>query len=431
MALLVQKYGGTSVGTPERIQAVADRVVRARQRGDDVVVVVSAMGDTTDDLIDLAETVVGHEDCAREHPREMDMLLSAGERISMALLAMAIREAGAEAAVDARSLTGSQAAIITDESHTAARIVRVRADRVRETLDEGVVAIVAGFQGVSESREITTLGRGGSDTTAVALACALQADRCEIYTDVDGIFTCDPRRVPDARIIPQISHDEMVEMAQSGAQVMHARAVDLGARYKMDIRVLSSFVDGPESDDPTRGTLITDRPMAMEDMLVTGIAPLSGYAKLTLHGLPRGMRTPTDLLVALADEGVSVDMVSEAPEGDGVLMQLTLREDDLPRAREVAARVAASLGGGGPLEERTGLSRLTLVGRGMSGRPGVYARAYRTLLEAGVEVEAVSTSAISVTLLVPAEDQDVAMQALHTGFSLGRPAEVPAGAAAG
>lgn len=427
MALLVQKYGGTSVGTPERIQAVARRVVRARQRGDDVVVVVSAMGDTTDELLDLAETVAGHGDCTREHPREMDMLLSAGERISMALLAMAIREAGA----DARSLTGSQAAIITDESHTAARIVRVRADRVRETLDEGVVAIVAGFQGVSESREITTLGRGGSDTTAVALACALQADRCEIYTDVDGIFTCDPRRVPDARIIPQISHDEMVEMAQSGAQVMHARAVDLGARYRMDIRVLSSFVDGPESDDPTRGTLITHRPMAMEDLLVTGIAPLSGYAKLTLHGLPRGMRTPTDLLVALADAGVSVDMVSEAPEGDGVLMQLTVREDDLPRAREVAARVAASLGGGGRMEERTGLSRLTLVGRGMSGRPGVYARAYRTLLEAGVEVEAVSTSAISVTLLVPGEHQDAAMRALHAGFSLGQPADVPAAAAAG
>lgn len=427
MALLVQKYGGTSVGTPERIQAVARRVVRARQRGDEVVVVVSAMGDTTDELLDLAETVAGHGDCTREHPREMDMLLSAGERISMALLAMAIREAGA----DARSLTGSQAAIITDESHTAARIVRVRADRVRETLDEGVVAIVAGFQGVSESREITTLGRGGSDTTAVALACALQADRCEIYTDVDGIFTCDPRRVPDARIIPQISHDEMVEMAQSGAQVMHARAVDLGARYRMDIRVLSSFVDGPESDDPMRGTLITHRPMAMEDLLVTGIAPLSGYAKLTLHGLPRGMRTPTDLLVALADAGVSVDMVSEAPEGDGVLMQLTVREDDLPRAREVAARVAASLGGGGRMEERTGLSRLTLVGRGMSGRPGVYARAYRTLLEAGVEVEAVSTSAISVTLLVPGEHQDAAMRALHAGFSLGQPADVPAAAAAG
>lgn len=425
MALLVQKYGGTSVGTPERIQAVADRVVRARQRGDDIVVVVSAMGHTTDELIELAEAVVPGGDCTAQHPREMDMLLSAGERISMALLAMAIRERG----MDARSLTGSQAAIITDESHTAARIVEVRADRVRETVEGGCVAIVAGFQGVSTTREITTLGRGGSDTTAVALACALEADRCEIYTDVDGVFTCDPRRVPSARIIPQISHAEMVEMAQSGAQVMHARAVDLGARYGMDIRVLSSFVD---DDDPARGTLITEHPMAMEDLVLTGIASSRGYAKLILRGLPPGMRTPTDLLVALAEAGVSVDMVTEAPDADGrVLLQLTVREDDLAQAKEIAARVASGLGGGGAAEERGGLSRIALVGSGMSGRPGVYAQAYRTLLEAGVQVEAVSTSSISITLLVPQEGEDAALQALHAGFSLDRPAEVPAVAAAG
>jgi aspartate kinase len=428
MALLVQKYGGTSVGTPERIQAVADRVVRARQRGDDVVVVVSAMGHTTDKLIELAEVVTAGDSCTADHPREMDMLLSAGERISMALLAMAIRQRG----MDARSLTGSQAAIITDESHTAARIVEVRADRVRDTLDGGCVAIVAGFQGVSTAREITTLGRGGSDTTAVALACALEADRCEIYTDVDGVFTCDPRRVPDARIIPRISHAEMVEMAQSGAQVMHARAVDLGARFGMDIRVLSSFVDGPESDDPNRGTLITENPMAMEDLVVTGIASSRGYAKLILRGLPPGMRTPTDMLVALADAGVSVDMVTEAPDVDGrILLQLTVREDDLPRAREIASQVAGQLGGGGAAEEHGGLSRIALVGSGMSGRPGVYAQAYRTLLEAGVAVEAVSTSSISITLLVPSDGEDAALRALHAGFSLDRPAEVPAGAAAG
>ncbi|HVH12608.1 MAG TPA: aspartate kinase [Longimicrobium sp.] len=428
MALLVQKYGGTSVGTPERIQAVADRVARARRRGDEVVVVVSAMGHTTDELVELAEAVTSCDSCTAEHPREMDMLLSAGERISMALLAMAIRERG----VDARSLTGSQAAIITDESHTAARIVEVRADRVRATLDESTVAIVAGFQGVSTTREITTLGRGGSDTTAVALACALKADRCEIYTDVDGVFTCDPRRVPGARIIPRISHAEMVEMAQSGAQVMHARAVDLGARFGMDIRVLSSFVDGPESDDPDRGTLITENPMAMEDLVLTGIASSRGYAKLILRGLPPGMRTPTEVLVALADAGISVDMVTEAPDADGrVLLQLTVREDDLARAREIAGAVAGRLGGGGTAEERGGLSRIALVGSGMSGRPGVYAQAYRTLMEAGVEVEAVSTSTISITLLVPAEGEDAALRALHAGFSLDRPTQVPAGTAAG
>jgi aspartate kinase len=428
MALLVQKYGGTSVGTPERIQAVADRVVRARKRGDDVVVVVSAMGHTTDELIELAQAVTAGDSCTADHPREMDMLLSAGERISMALMAMAIRERGA----DARSLTGSQAAIITDESHTAARIVEVRADRVRTTLDAGCVAIVAGFQGVSTAREITTLGRGGSDTTAVALACALEADRCEIYTDVDGIFTSDPRRVPEARIIRRISHAEMVELAQSGAQVMHARAVDLGARFGMDIRVLSSFVDGPESDDPDRGTLITENPMAMEDLVVTGIASSRGFAKLILRGLPPGMRTPTDMLVALADGGVSVDMVTEAPDADGrVMLQLTVREDDLPRAREIASEVAGRLGGGGAAEERGGLARIALVGSGMSGRPGVYAQAYRTLMDAGVEVEAVSTSSISITLLVPQDGEDAALRALHAGFSLGQTADAPAAAAAG
>jgi aspartate kinase len=267
----------------------------------------------------------------------------------------------------------------------------------------------------------------------VALACALKADRCEIYTDVDGVFTCDPRRVPGARIIPRISHAEMVEMAQSGAQVMHARAVDLGARFGMDIRVLSSFVDGPESDDPNRGTLITENPMAMEDLVLTGIASSRGYAKLILRGLPPGMRTPTDMLVALADAGVSVDMVTEAPDADGrIMLQLTVREDDLPRAREIAAQVAGQLGGGGgAAEEHGGLSRIALVGSGMSGRPGVYAQAYRTLLEAGVQVEGVSTSSISITLLVPSAGEDTALRALHAGFSLDRPAEVPAGTAAG
>jgi aspartate kinase len=427
MALLVQKYGGTSVGTPERIQAVAARVARARRRGDDVVVVVSAMGHTTDEMIELAQAVTGAENPGAEHPRELDMLLTAGERISMALLAMAIREQG----VDARSLTGSQAAIITDETHTSARIVEVRADRVRETVQQGCVAIVAGFQGVSTTREITTLGRGGSDTTAVALARALSADRCEIYTDVDGIFTCDPRRVPDARIIPRISHDEMVELAQSGAQVMHARAVDLGAREPaLDIRVLSSFVTGPLEDDPERGTLITEHPMVREDQVVTGLASARGYAKLLVHGLPAGMRTPTEMLGALADEGVSVDMVTESPEPHGVLLQLTVREDDLPRAREIASQVAATLGVGGAMDERTGLSRIALVGRGMSGRPGVYAQAYRTLMDAGVDVEAVSTSSISITLLVPSDKEDDALRALHDGFTLGAQAEAPAAAAA-
>jgi len=417
MALVVQKFGGSSVGSPERVRAVAARVARARRRGDDVVVAVSAMGDTTDDLIMLAGAVTGSDRVAAEHPREMDMLLTAGERISMALLAMAICREG----VEARSLTGSQAAIITDQAHTAARIVEVRAERVRETLDAGAVAIVAGFQGVSTAREITTLGRGGSDTTAVALACALGADRCEIYTDVDGIFTCDPRRVPGARRIPRISHAEMLEMATAGAQVMHARAVDMGARYGVDIRVLSSFVDSPDDDESTRGTLITKNPTGMEDLVLTGIASSRGYAKLIVRGLPAGMRTPTDLLVALAEAGVSVDMITEMPETDGgVVVQLTIREDDVERAREIAERVGTALGGVGAIEARTGLARIALVGSGMHGRPGVYAAAFRTLFDVGVEVEAVSTSSISITLLVPDDREDEVLRALHAGFGLDR-----------
>jgi aspartate kinase len=417
MALLVQKYGGTSVGSPERIRAVAARVAAARRRGDAVVVAVSAMGHTTDELVALAGEVTGSDRPDALHPRETDMLLSAGERISMALLAMAIRGEG----VDARSLTGSQAAIITDRAHTAARIVEVRADRVRAALEEGAVPIVAGFQGVSTGREITTLGRGGSDTTAVALACALEADRCEIYTDVDGVYTCDPRRVPGARVIPEISHAEMLEMASSGAQVMHARAVDMAARFGMDVRVLSSFT---EPGAPPRGTLITLEPTPMEEMVLTGIASARDFAKLVARGLPAGMETPTEILGALADAGVSVDMVAEAPEGDGrVLLQLTLREEDLPAARRVLGETAERLGGGGRLEERTGLSRIALVGSGMHGRPGVYARAFRTLRDAGVEVEAVSTSSISITLLVPSAGEDRALRALHEGFALG---EAPA-----
>jgi aspartate kinase len=407
MPLIVQKFGGTSVGTPERIRAVARRVARARARGDDLVVVVSAMGHTTDELTELAAQVTG---AAGRHAREMDMLLTAGERISAALLTMAIREEGAEA----RSFTGSQAAIITDEQHTAARIREIRGDRVREALGEGLVAIVAGFQGVSTAKEITTLGRGGSDTTAVALAAALKADRCEIFTDVDGVFTADPRRVPGARVIREISHAEMLEMASAGAQVMHARAVDIGARFGVDIRVLSSFPD----DESPSGTLITAMPRAMEDLVLTGLASAAGQAKVIVRGLPDGMATSTELLGAMADGGVSVDMVSEAGEGEGRMqVQLTVAGDVLERARDVAGQVAARLGSG-TVETRTGLTRITLVGSGMTGRPGVYARAYRTLHAAGVEVHGVSTSSISISLLVPAEREDEALRSLHDAFAL-------------
>lgn len=408
--LIVQKYGGTSVGSPERIRAVARRVVEARRQGASMVVVVSAMGDTTDDLLELARQVTEGERAAVDHPREMDMLLTAGERISMALLAMAIRREGEQAV----SMTGSQAAIITDEAHTAARITEVRADRVREALADGKIVIVAGFQGVSRAKEVTTLGRGGSDTTAVALAAALTASRCEIYTDVPGVYTADPRKVPDARVIPEISYAEMLELAAGGAQVMHGRAIEIASRYGVDVRVGSSF----EADAGTGGTLITRAPRRMEELVLTGITAQGGQAKLILRGFPAGMASVTAVLVALADAGLSVDMIAEATEVDGrSQLQVTVAEAQLEASRQVAERVMGELGGGSA-EARPGLSRVALVGSGMHQRPGVYARAFRTLLERGVEVSAVSTSGISITLWVPAAKQDEAVSALHDAFSL-------------
>jgi aspartate kinase len=412
MALVVQKFGGTSVGTPERIRAVARRVAAARARGDQLVVVVSAMGHTTDEMTSLAEEVSGRARPQEAHPREMDMLLTAGERIAAALLTMAIREEGQEA----RSFTGSQAAIITDCAHTAARIREVRGDRVREAVDAGCIAIVAGFQGVSTDREITTLGRGGSDTTAVALAAALKADRCEIFTDVDGVYTADPRRVPEARVIRRISHAEMLEMAASGAQVMHGRAVDIGARFGVDIRVLSSFVDDDGAAE--RGTLITQKPTGMEELVLTGLASKGGQARLVLRGLEPGMRTQTELLEAMASGGVSVDMVHGAEDPDGRMqLQVTVAEEATERGVEIARQVAGRFGGG-EVETHAGLARIALVGNGMHGRPGVYARAYRALLDAEVEVHGVSTSTISITLLVHADREDHALRALHSAFAL-------------
>jgi aspartate kinase len=407
-SLTVQKYGGTSVGSPERIRAVARRVVEARRRGVEVVVVVSAMGDTTDELLELAREVTAGERAGVDHPREMDMLLTAGERISMALLAMAIRQEG-EPAV---SLTGSQAAIITDEAHTAARITEVRADRVREAVADGNVAIVAGFQGVSRSREITTLGRGGSDTTAVALAAALQADRCEIFTDVPGIYTADPRRVSGARVIPEISYAEMLELASGGAQVMHARAIEIASRFDVDVWVGSSFEEG----EPSAGTLITRAPRRMEELVLTGITAQRGQAKLVIQGLRTGMHAVTAILVALAEAGVSVDMISEST-ADGMQLQVTVAEAQVEQATRVVEETLRAAGGGA-VDIVRGLSRVALVGSGMHQRPGVYARAFRTLLEREIEVYAVSTSGISITLWVPTGREDEAVSALHDAFSL-------------
>ncbi|HEX7119783.1 MAG TPA: aspartate kinase [Longimicrobiales bacterium] len=408
MAKLVLKFGGTSVGTPERIEAVARRVVRERRAGHDLVVVVSAMGDTTDELLALAGRVSA--DPRRNHPRELDMLLTAGERIAMALLAMAIREAG----VEAISFTGSQAAILTDATHTGARIVEVRATRVREALEAGRVVIVAGFQGVSPMREVTTLGRGGSDTTAVALAAALEAERCDIYTDVDGVYTADPRRVPTARRIERVDYEEILELAYSGARVLHPRAVEIAARFGVPIRVLSSF-----SDDGGGGTVITGTERGVEDLVLTGLTSEAGFARLVLRGLPAGMRSTSAVLGRLAAAGVSVDMVAQADRADGRRqLQLSVREEALTEARALCDGVVAELGGEG-VDAQGRLARVALVGSGMHGRPGVYARAFEVLLEQGVEVHGLSTSAISIALLIDAEHEDVALRALHEAFGLG------------
>ena len=405
--LIVQKYGGTSVGSPERIRRVAERIVREKKRGNELVVVVSAMGDTTDDLVSLAAEV--SPNARKAHQREMDMLLTSGERITMALTAMAIRDLG----VEAISLTGSQAAIITDESHTGAKIQEVRATRVREELDHDRIVIVAGFQGVSRTKEVTTLGRGGSDTTAVALAAALNAERCDIYTDVDGVYSADPRKVKNARRIDVIGYDEMIELATSGAQVMHPRAVEIGARFGVPIRVLSSF-----RDDDDNGTLITKKEKRMESLQLTGLACEGSHVQVVVRGLPASMSATTELLGNIADKKISVDMVtqSDAPDGSRQL-QITVREDALQDTIALCEAVAKR--SGGKVEAQQGLTRVAMVGSGMHNTPGVYARSFKALHAAGVEVYAIGSSAITITFLVDSKNEEKTVQVLHEAFDFG------------
>jgi aspartate kinase len=408
VALLVQKYGGTSVGDPERIKRIADRICRCREAGHELVVVVSAMGHTTDELVALAGSV--SPEPAKRHPREMDMLLTAGERISMALMAMAIRNQGMEAI----SFTGSQAAIITDDRHTFARIEEVRGDRIRQELDAGRIVIVAGFQGVSRRREVTTLGRGGSDTTAVALAAALGAERCDIYTDVDGVFSADPRKVGTARRIPHIGYDEMLELAVAGAQVMHPRAIEIAARHGVAVRVLSSLLDGDEG-----GTTIARRSPTMEDPALTGVASEAAYAQLVLRGLPAEMNTMTLVLTRLTDAGVSVDLLTQMDGARGRRsIQLTVSDAELEQAEAICRGVVSELGGEA-VDVTRDLARVTLVGSGMHKRPGVYAHAFEALRSQDVDVYSVSASSVSIILMVGGSDEDRAVRLLHDAFDLG------------
>ncbi len=410
MAVVVAKFGGSSVADADRIKRVAERIVDQRRCGDDVVVVVSAMGDTTDDLLDLAEQIA-----PLPPARELDMLLTAGERISMALLAMAISNLGAEA----RSFTGSQAGVITDSVHGRARIIDVTPGRIRSALDEGAIAIVAGFQGVSQdTKDVTTLGRGGSDTTAVALAAALNADFCEIYTDVDGVFTADPRIVPDARRIERISYEEMMEMAACGAKVLMLRCVEYARRYTVPVHVRSSFSSRP-------GTWVTEIAEAelVEQAIIRGVAHDQGEAKVTVVGCPDKPGVAAAVFRAVADSDVNLDMIVQVGSVAGTGrtdISFTLPKTDGRNALNALEKVRAEIG-----FERTlyddHIGKLSLIGAGMKSHPGVSARFFGALADAGVNVEIISTSEIRISVVIRDTDLSVAVRAVHGAFELGDP----------
>lgn len=399
MALLVQKFGGTSLADADRIRNVALTVVETHRAGNDVVVVVSAMGKSTDELIGLATQIA-----ERPHPREMDMLLTAGERISMALVAMAI----AVHDIPAVSFTGSQAGILTTSDHGRAEILDIRAFRVRECLDEGKIAIVAGFQGVNpDSKDVTTLGRGGSDATAVALAASLGADVCEIYTDVDGVFSADPKIVPSAKKLDEVTFAEMLELAGAGAGVLMARSVEVGVRYGIPIHVRSSF-------HGRQGTWVKEE--TMEEPIIRGIAHDDTEAKLTVRGVPDRPGIAAAVFEPMGAAGVNVDMIVQNVSSDGATdISFTVPGSSADAAVEVATRVAAEIGADG-VDLDTDISKITVVGVGMKSESGVAAGMFRILADAGVNIEMISTSTIRISCVVRSSDTTVAVNALHRGL---------------
>jgi aspartate kinase len=402
VAVIVQKYGGSSVATADRIRAVAKRIVVRRKLGDSMVVVVSAMGDTTDDLIKLASQVTSHPEA-----REMDLLLSTGEIVSSALLAMAIKELG----VPAVALTGAQAGIRTDRSHRRARIEAVEHHRVEREIERGKVVIVAGFQGITEESDVTTLGRGGSDTTAVALAVALNAQQAEIYTDVDGVYSADPRIEPRARKLTDIGYEEMLELASYGAKVMHSRAVEIGLLYDMPILVASSFSDAA-------GTLIHGGPEMEQGKKVRGIAADRDVAKITVRGVPDQPGIAATLFSPLADAGVSVDTIVQNASVEKLTdLTFTVSRNDAVQALNVVNDVAKRIGAGVVASEAQ-LAKVSVVGTGMQSGPGYAATMFRSLADAGVNIEMITTSEIRITCIVDEERVDDAVRALHAAFEL-------------
>jgi aspartate kinase len=399
--LVVMKFGGSSVADTGKLRHVAERLVAAHESGAKVVAVLSAMGKTTDELIRLA-----HEVSPTPHPREYDMLVSTGERISNALCAMAIHDLGHEAV----SFTGSQAGIVTDASHTKAKIVEVRAQRIHEALDHDRIVLVAGFQGVSTStNDVTTLGRGGSDTTAVALAAALGADACEIFTDVAGVFTADPRIVPGAFKLPVVTYEEMLEMAASGARVMMARSIEVGRRYGVRIRVRSTFEDG-------EGTWIGEEDETMlEKAIISGVTHDTSEAKVTVLDVPDRPGVAARVFRALADAGVNVDMIVQNISQDGLAsITFTLPKTDLPVADPILEALAGELGA--RVERDSEIAKVSLIGAGMKSHPGVAADMFDALASAGINIEIISTSSIRISCVVRAAEVERAVQTVHERF---------------
>ena len=402
MALVIQKFGGTSVADVDRIKHVAGVVARSRQAGDTVLVVLSAMSGETDRLVKLAHDVA---DCPDE--REMDMLLSTGERVTISLLAMALRSMGFEA----RSYTGRQVGIITDSTHTKARIERIAADRIRHALDKGIIPVVAGFQGINEQNDVTTLGRGGSDLTAVALAAALKADRCIIYTDVDGVYTADPSVVPSARRLDKVSYEEMLELASLGAKVLQSRSVEFAAKYGVPVVVKSTFVEGS-------GTLVTKEDRDMEQVVVSGVTGDRNQAKVTFVGVPDKPGIAARIFGAIGAANILVDMIIQnVSQGDLTDLSFTIPRADLPKAVDLANRIAKDIGAKS-VEVKDQIAKVSLVGVGMRSHSGVAARMFETLSREGINIMMISTSEIKISCVIEEKSMDPALRALHKAFGL-------------
>jgi aspartate kinase len=404
MALIVQKYGGTSVGTPERIKNVAERVARFQARGDQVIVVVSAMSGETNRLIALCKEVAAAPD-----PRELDVVVSTGEQVTIGLLCMALHDIG----IKAKSYTGSQVRILTDSAHTKARILNIDEAPIRKDLDEGNVVVVAGFQGVDEHGSITTLGRGGSDTTGVALAAALKADECQIYTDVDGVYTTDPRVVPEARKLDTITFEEMLELASLGSKVLQIRSVEFACKYKVKLRVLSSF------QEEGAGTLITvEEDQNMEQPVISGIAFNRDEAKLTVVGAPDKPGIAYQILGPIADANIDVDMIIQNVGHDGATdFSFTVARGDLGKAMKVLETHRGQIGARAFESDNT-MAKVSIVGVGMRSHPGVASLMFRTLAEEGINIQMISTSEIKISVAIEEKYLELAVRVLHKAFKL-------------